>query len=662
MPLILPENIMPTGDRPSLVRESLERIRICSDRDLTVGVATPSISVGEVAFNEQAILSILTDAIDADVDILLFSELALSGATCGDLFRQDILIDAVYQGLERIAQATEDSLMSLFLPFPLRINDQIVKAMALIEYGFISDIVIYPDEKRRVGVNDERTFMSTERLVGFNAPLNLPDTIETDDELSRSRPVDLTLDFSGNGIGEGASMLSLVLVPDARHEWTGDYRRLRDALTEHSLTHRSIVLYAGAGKGESVSEGVFAGHRLIACNGNILAEGQAFTTGLTTAVIRAEDFRRNDLPAKADKVNEADDKTREEALETYERFPFLMKKELDASSFCRETLTILGHGLWSRLASTGTRPVLGLSGGLDSALALIVCLEAAKIGGVSPETIIAVSMPGPGTSERSRLLARRLSGATRVDFREIDISEAVDLHLEMIGHNGQTHDVTYENAQARERTQILMDLANLERGLVVGTGDLSESALGWCTYNGDQMSMYSVNASVAKTAVRYLLETAATLFEEGESPVDLSGDDKRVIAAALREILKRPVSPELLPPHDDGSVRQITEDVVGPYEVIDFFLWHMIFCGRKPSVVYDAAVSVFSETYDNASLERWLKSFIKRFFRSQFKRSASPEGVASFPWRLSPQRAWSMPSDMAPSVWLRELSSHLNRL
>ncbi len=623
-------------------------VQVSSDRDLTVGVATPSVRVGEVSFNEQAILLVLEEAIDAGVDILLFPELALTGATCGDLFHHKTLTEEVFRSLNRIAEVTDDCSMSLFIPFPFRKNGQIFKATALIEYGMINGIMISSDEQRCFRKNDNLSNMS-KMVRGDDRPLF----------------TGWTFDFHSKSGGDEPFRTSFDLIPDARHEWTGGYRRLRKALIDHSQSHHSVVLYAGAGEGESVNEGVFAGHRLIAFNGQVLAEGEAFTTGLTTAVIIAGAFQTIASSCACDfdddEVNDSGNCKGRKSRKPYERLPFLMKDELDARSFYRETLTIQGHGLRSRLAATGTRPVLGLSGGLDSALALLVCLEAAKIGGRSPSDVIAVSMPGPGTSERSRQLARKLGEATRVDFREIDISAAVALHLDMIGHDGLTHDVTYENAQARERTQILMDLANLERGLVVGTGDLSESALGWCTYNGDHMSMYSVNASVAKTAVRYLVETAATLFEEGESPVTLSDDDKTTVAAILREILSRPISPELLPPHEDDRLRQITEDVVGPYEVIDFFLMHMVFRGEKPSAVYDAALSVFSDTYDDSSIEQWLKGFIRRFFRSQFKRSASPEGVAAFPWRLSPQRAWSMPSDMAPSLWLRELESHLNR-
>ncbi len=661
---ILSEEMMRIGGHPTLEREPMKRITISSDCDRTVGVATPSVRVGDISFNEQAILAIVKEAADAGVDILLFSELALSGATCGDLFRQEVLIDEVYLSLERIARATENIFITLFLPFPLHMDGRIIKATAHIYYGMICGIMISPYERHRYYLDDELTFLSPGQFAEDSPTEEHVDIEETEEPDSWSfHTDDLMINFDSMGEDGESFGAYFDLIPDARHEWTGDYRHLRNVLIDHSRLHHSVVLYAGAGEGESVNEGVFAGRRLIICNGNVLAESKAFTTGLTTAVIKAEDFEafesKGDLSDDADNVSIIGNKTQRKPQKTFNRFPFLMKNELDARSFYRETLTIQGQGLRSRLAATGTRPILGLSGGLDSALALLACLEAAKIGGFSPGEIIAVSMPGPGTSDQSRDLARRLGEATHVNFREIDISEAVALHLDAIGHDCKTHDVTYENAQARERTQILMDLANMERGLVVGTGDLSESALGWCTYNGDQMSMYSVNASIPKTAVRYLIETAASLYEGGASPVKLSDDDIGVIAKALREILSRPISPELLPPYEDDSLRQITEDVVGPYEVIDFFLMYLVFRGMKPSMVYEAAVSVFSDTYEDSSIAQWLKGFIRRFFRSQFKRSASPEGVAAFPWRLSPQKMWTMPSDKAPAQWLDELESHL---
>ena len=661
MDVIVSEAIMRTTGYSSLEREPVNRVRIFCDGDLIVGIATPLIRVGDISFNERAIIEIMAKAIDAGVDVLLFSERALTGATCGDLYRQELLNEEIRLSLKRIARATDDTSLSLFLPIPFKLNDKIIKATALFQYGVLRGVMISPFELRHVEQDYELTYLFPDRLAEYGKSFDLSDLMDEDESDDLPYLIDLTLDFERKGKQRRPFGPYFELIPDARHEWTGDYRRLRDSLIGHSRAHHSIVLYAGAGEGESVSEGVFAGHRLIVCDGHVLAEGEPFTTGLTTAVITKDVFKELSSKANLPAEKGSRDGVLEKPHETDERFPFLMKKELDARSFFRETLTIQGQGLRSRLEAIGTRPVLGLSGGLDSALALLVCLEAAKICGFTPDDIIAVSMPGPGTSKKSRQLARQLGEATQVDFREIDISDAVDLHLKMIGHGALTHDVTYENAQARERTQILMDLANMERGIVVGTGDLSESALGWCTYNGDHMSMYAVNASVSKTSVRYLVETAATLFEEGESPVELPDDKKKTIASVLREILSRPISPELLPPHENDSLRQITEDVVGPYEVIDFFLWHMVFHGKKPSDVYDATVRVFSDTYDEASIERWLKNFIRRFFRSQFKRSASPEGVSAFPWRLSPQRAWTMPSDMSPTLWLEELESHLNR-
>lgn len=666
MVFMLSDEMIEINGYEALTRELPLRGQVFSNRSLIVGVATPLVRVGDISFNEETVLTIVTEAIDADIDILLFSELALTGATCGDLFRQQALLEAVDQSLERIVPATANASIILLLSVPQERDGEIVKLTVMIERGVIREITAAPltSSYKHFYADGVSDLVPPDWFTedGISLPINLSDITQPQKVDCYSFPLTFDFKFHEVGVADESYGITFDIFPDARHEWTGDYRRLRHTLIGHSLSHHSVVLYAGAGEGESVNEGVFAGHRLIVCDGCVLAEGQAFTTGLTKAVIKPEYLKaiRNNCSLQwGSAIGDVDDIIAKKSDKKHERYPFLMKRELDEYSFYRETLRIQGQGLRSRLAATGTRPILGLSGGLDSALALLVCLEAASVGNFSPEAIITVSMPGPGTSERSRLLACRLGSSTRVDFREIDISEAVALHLKMIGHDGLTHDVTYENAQARERTQILMDLANLEHGLVVGTGDLSESALGWCTYNGDHMSMYSVNASIPKTAVRYLIETAATLFGEGMSPIELSDRDQSNISAALREILSRPISPELLPPHEDDSVRQITEDVVGPYEIVDFFLWHMVFHGKKPSTVYDLATAVFSDTYDDSKIEKWLKGFIRRFFRSQFKRSASPEGVAAFPWRLSPQRAWTMPSDIIPALWLEELESHL---
>jgi NAD+ synthase (glutamine-hydrolysing) len=448
--------------------------------------------------------------------------------------------------------------------------------------------------------------------------------------------------------------IPLAAIADGRAEWTGDYRRIRGELIRRSLVDRSIILYAGAGLGESSSQGVYAGHRLIVSDGRVLAEGQSFTSGITLADISPGDLFqvRRDRESRWDILK--DDLLDKAGLTRPDSLPFLMRESLDRTSFYQETLAIQARGLADRLDFLGARPILGLSGGLDSAHALLVCLEALRLLERPASDLLALYMPGPGSSTKSGKLAKDLGLATQVDFRVIDISQAVKDHLAAIGHGGDL-DLTFENAQARERTKILMDLSNLQGGIVVGTGDLSELALGWSTYNGDHMSMYAVNASLTKTVIQEMVAMTIRLLEKGQSPLMPDPDKAQLVAASLAQILARPVSPELLPPGPQDQLIQLTEDLVGPYALVDFFLWHLIFHGQKVTAVYRLALEAFGSTYPASDIRRWLAGFIRRFFKNQFKRSASPEGVAAFPWQLVPQMAWQMPGDALAQVWLREL-------
>ena len=491
--------------------------------------------------------------------------------------------------------------------------------------------------------------------------------------------------------------LPLFLLPDTQPEWTGAASAGRQALAQFANDKEALVIYAGAGLGESVGEGVFAGRRLILAGQRILAESDPFTTGITCATfdvddvlsteastvlssdmgddlfssfgtIRSSDMDDNlssgfgtirssgtnddlstgvDALFSSDKIdilstvddNDLDDnlensffaqdnlaayrastifqsnyslKVSKNALQR-SRFPLIEAPGISRRTLFTETLTIQAHALATRLKTVGVRPVLGLSGGLDSAIAFLVCLKAADFLRREPSFVLACSMPGPGTSQTSIKLARTLGESAGVDFREIPIHHETTSHLEAIGHDGATHDVTYENAQARERTQILMDLSNMEKGLVVGTGDLSEMALGWCTYNGDQMSMYAVNASLSKTVIRLMTEEAADMLDDGSLFPKMAQEKARAMASALCEILARPVSPELLPPHADNTLRQITEDSVGPYELVDFYLWHFVFLNEKPSEILVLAEHVFRDSYTQEELKHWLSSLFDAF-------------------------------------------------
>ena len=701
-------------------------------RDIRLAVASPRIRLGDVHANEKEILGLIQEARQAAADVLLFSDMPLTGRTAGDLFFQRSLQDACLESLARITRATADSRLLVLISLPLRLDDQLYKATAILYQGEIVGMtpaahLSYEERRWFSDLNkiqeDQEEAMSCQlitqatedikeeegitqlHLPPIDCPTILRHVIDPPLEGQASQGVaadpdwslcDMTpqklLSFSFQFVNlctvipclavrpsllpgslqacrdvrlfnfdasQAAQALSqgsipLAAIADGRAEWTGDYRRIRGELIRRSLVDRSIVLYAGAGLGESSSQGIYAGHRLIVSDGRVLAEGQSFTSGITLADISPGDLFqvRRDRESRWDILK--DDLLDKAGLTGPDSLPFLMRESLDRASFYQETLAIQARGLADRLDFLGARPILGLSGGLDSAHALLVSLEALRLLERPASDLLALYMPGPGSSAKSGELARDLGLAGQVDFREIDISQAVKDHLEAIGHAGDL-DLTFENAQARERTKILMDLSNLEGGIVVGTGDLSELALGWSTYNGDHMSMYAVNASLTKTVIQEMVAMTIRLLEKGQSPLIPDPDKAELAAAALARILARPVSPELLPPGPQDQLAQLTEDLVGPYALVDFFLWHLIFHGQKVTAVYRLALEAFGSTYPDSDIRRWLAGFIRRFFKNQFKRSASPEGVAAFPWQLVPQKAWQMPGDALAQVWLREL-------
>lgn len=690
-------------------------------RDLRIGVATPEIRLGDIAHNERAMRSIIEEAIAAETDVLLFSDLALTGAAMGDLYRSKALQAACLTSLSRIKDATDGTSLLVLLSLPLCMGTKVYKVTALVFKGDIVGVTPAPHLSRSerrwfddpcmtcvedLGhdnamcppcVTDEDGGLTVEFSPDVCPTLMRPafddeiaaevalDAVDVNQLLSTTFPfvnlctvipclavrpaalrggtpdmTALTLsNFHAKALADAFDQGSIPLaaIAEARPEYVGEYRRLRAELIRRSLRDHSIILYAGAGPGETTSGGVHAGHRLIVSDGQILAEGAPYTAGLTLADVSAKslfDLRRG----ATERWDIVTMRPSDPDVDAFDRLPFVHLCGTDATTLARETLEIQARGLAGRLQHIGARPVLGVSGGLDSAHALLVCHRAVRILERPAADVLAVSMPGPGTSPTSRTLAQTLMTAVGAEAREIEIDDAVARHLEAIGHDGVTHDVTYENAQARERTKILMDLANLEGGLVVGTGDLSELALGWCTYNGDQMSMYGVNASVTKTCLRAIDQTLADELAHGQDHFGFA--DGAAVASALNTILARPVSPELLPPDEDGRVAQVTEDVVGPYELVDFFLWHMVFDGHAPSTVYDRARVAFDGVYDDAAIAHRLRDFIRRFTRSQFKRTASPDGVAAFPRRLLPSSAWHMPADVTAATWLDDLERHLN--
>ncbi len=804
------------------------------NRRITLGAAVPEIKLGDVQRNASAIRDQMTEAEELGCDLLLFSDLALTGATCGMLFLQKTLLESCRHHLVRLAHSTNKSSMLTVLTLPLVIGSHLVKTAVWLYGGSVWRVIpllpsghaersvftdpsrVHPDSVQALiaelnasyssmlsfrksfeveiplSLDDseqerrerEREYYSSDFKKDLNTPyygdvlqrgLSLDD-IDTDLERCLRKPMEddtrssksfvkgeEELDIRGIpfSISEKSApllidyplpipaknlilahlgrTLPLFLLPDTQPEWTGAASAGRQALAQFANDKEALVIYAGAGLGESVGEGVFAGRRLILAGQRILAESDPFTTGITYATFDVDDvlsteastvlssdmgddlfssfgtIRSSDMDDdlssgfgtirssgtnddlstgvdalfssdKIDILSTVDDNDLDDNLENSffaqdnlaayrastifqsnyslkvsknalqrSRFPLIEAPGVSRRTLFTETLTIQAHALATRLKTVGVRPVLGLSGGLDSAIAFLVCLKAADFLRREPSFVLACSMPGPGTSQTSIKLARTLGETAGVDFREIPIYQETTSHLEAIGHAGVTHDLTYENAQARKRTQILMDLSNMEKGLVVGTGDLSEMALGWCTYNGDQMSMYAVNASLSKTVIRLMTEEAADMLDDGSLFPKMAQEKARAMASALREILARPVSPELLPPHADDTLRQITEDSVGPYELVDFYLWHFVFLKEKPSEILVLAEHVFRDSYTQEELKHWLSSFIRRFFNSQFKRKASPDGVACFPWQIAPISTWYMPSDASSRLWLDDL-------
>lgn len=704
-------------------------------RDIRLAVATPAIRLGDVSHNEQQILAHITEATEAGVDLLLFSDMPLTGKSCGDLIFQKTMQDACLESLARITRATAGSFILVLLSLPLRLEDRLFKATAILHNGEIVGMTpasyLSRDERRwfsdpfehDLGHHDRFSCelitdageennpftelrlppiecptilrhvidrplpapedrsdggevlefslcdMSAQNLLSFTFSfVNLctvipclavrPSLLPRDMQPCQSlRLFNFDASHATDALSHGS--IPVAAIADGRLEWTGEYRRLKRELIRRSLRDHSITLYAGGGLGESASQGVFAGHRLIISDGRVLAEGESFHPGLTIADIAAGEL----LSVRSNAGNRWDIQKEPQVSGLHgsdpDKLPFLMRSELTPQNFYQETLTIQAKGLADRLALLGAKPILGLSGGLDSSVALLVSLEALRLLDRPPNELIAVFMPGPGTSKASGELAQILAESTGVDYRVIPIDAAVKAQLANIGHDGLTQDITFENAQARERTQILMDLANMEQGIVIGTGDLSELALGWCTYNADQMSMYAVNSTLSKTVIREMTRVASDLFLKNHSPLIEDDSRAKAVGQALRVILERPVSPELLPPDEQDRLLQLTEDSIGPYELVDFFLWHLIFHGQAVGDVYELALKAFGDEYSADDIRRWLSVFIGRFFRNQFKRTASPEGVSAFPWRLTPYSAWQMPGDATGELWIRALEAHI---
>ncbi len=630
------------------------------DGFIKVAAATPEIHVADCAFNADNILALCREANEKGVRVIGFPELCLTGYTCGDLFLHNVLLDAAKQQLLRIARETAEMDMLILIGLPVRLRGSLYNAAAFLHKGKILGMIpkrnipnytefyelrhftAAPEDMDEHAAWGEQNFWISAKLV-FRCK-DLPElavSAEICEDLWVSNPP------SGELARAGATIIFNLSASD---EIIGKASYRRDLVRMQSGRCLCGYVYCDAGQGESTTDLVFAGHNLIAENGALLAQSPRFETGLTISDIdvrRLEYERRRQNTFRTSEYYgvtgvEFDMELRDTALtRPITPTPFVPADKTDLAARCEEILSLQATGLATRVRHAHAKTaVVGLSGGLDSALALIVTVHAFDLLGRDRKDIIAVTMPCFGTTSRTKNNALTLAAAYGTSCRTIEIGDSVRQHFADIGHDMDDHSVTFENGQARERTQVLMDLANKTGGMVIGTGDLSELALGWATYNGDHMSMYGVNSSIPKTLVRYL-----TAYEAERA----GGETGRV----LRDVLDTPVSPELLPPKD-GEISQKTEELVGPYELHDFFLFHLVRFGTEPRKIFRMAQVAFAGTYDDATIKKWLTTFVRRFFIQQFKRSCLPDGPKVGTVTLSPRGDWRMPSDAVSALWLQQ--------
>ncbi len=626
-----------------------------------VGCAVPKVYVGDPSKNADEIIELVNEAASLGIKVLTFPELSITGATCGDLFFTDTLIRKAEEALHRIAAETCECDMIFFVGLPIRALGKTFNCVAAVSRGevlgfvpktHVTDtelddarhFVPAPDKYTVINFGYESLMMGRDLLFECAElpSLQIGCVVGSDAYLPDSP--------AGHLVNIGAALL---VNPSASAEIIGraDYRRSVSVSESGKLI--CAIVSAGAGQGESTTDMVLGGHSFIAENGNVKAEKRPFgAKKIISANVDIQHLSHDRLTAKgfATINNEetvkvpfslCDDAT--EILGDIDPTPFIPKGEKRDETLAH-ILDIQTYGLVKRLtAARAKNAVIGISGGLDSCLALLVSVRAMKVLERPMTDILAVTMPCFGTTNRTRSNAEILCEELGTAFKTVDIAEAVKVHFRDIDHDIDNHSVVFENAQARERTQIIMDIANGNGGIVVGTGDLSELALGWATYNGDHMSNYGVNGGVPKTLVRHLVAYCA---DEAER------DGKSALAEVLRDILDTPVSPELLPPKE-GEIAQKTEDIVGPYELHDFFLYHYVRWGEEPEKILRLASAAFDGIYDDEIIAAWLKIFMRRFTTQQFKRSALPDGVKVGSVALSPRGAWMMPSDA--EVWNIEL-------
>ncbi|MDD2215479.1 MAG: NAD(+) synthase [Eubacteriales bacterium] len=652
---------------------------------IRTAAVTPVLKVGNTEFNINKIIRCIKEADNEEAAIIVLPELCITGYTCGDLFFQEILYQKQLDGLRKIALETKEIEGIVILGFYLRIENRLFNCAALLQKGQIKGIVPKFFLMNSGNFNESRWFTAGFEITGYKKTIFLLDQevpfgnlLFQDSEIGLTLGIDICLD-SPLPISPGSHLClagaHILCSPSASHELVGKSNHRRNQIIQKSRENICGYIYASSGVHESTTDLVYSGHCIIGENGHLLGESPQLPwentitySDIDYGKIRYKrafmhDFQQsrdlysdpslfqpvalNPLPQLKDFFS---------LKRTYSKTPFIPESKEQAEENCREAFNIQSTALAKRIAHINAKKlVLGISGGLDSTLALLVAVQALKILNRKAADIIAITMPGFGTTKKTLGNALTIMKLLRTEIREIPISESVLQHFSDISHDPQIHNEVYENSQARERTQILMDIANKEKGLQLGTGDLSERALGWCTFNGDHMGMYNVNGGVPKTLIRVMIKWFIDYKLKGTEEDKSFSSDNSLLASTLQDILDTPISPELFPPDAKGNITQRTEDTLGPYLLHDFFLYHTLRSGVPPKKLLAMGIITFKDEFDQSTIKKWLGEFYRRFFSQQFKRNCSPDGPKVGTVGLSPRSDWQMPSDGDVNIWLQEL-------
>lgn len=638
---------------------------------IRTAAAVPKLKVADCIYNTDEILNIIEEAYKKDVKILAFPELSITSYTCADLFAQTTLIEYAEKSLERIAEFSKDKDMFITVGLPVCCDNQTFNCIAAISKGKILGLIPKTCLPNYSEFYEERWFASSADIIsdevticGQTVPIgadilftaenikNLTIGIEVCEDLWSPIPPSSYQSIFG---------ATIIINGSASNELATKHEYRRNLVSQQSSRCICGYIYSSAGTGESTQDTVFSGHSMICENGNMLSESKRFLKEGSIIIsdidieLLANDRKKNTSFMTQLRKNEGPvffrtvkftlgENSIDDFYRTIKTAPFVPDNNIMLNERCEDIFNIQVTGLSKRITHTNSKAlVVGISGGLDSTLALLVAVKACDYIGLDRKCVHGITMPGFGTTDRTYNNALNLMKSLGITLKEISIKDAAIQHFKDIGHDINIHDVTYENTQARERTQILMDYANKEYGMVIGTGDLSELALGWATYNGDHMSMYGVNGGIPKTLVRVLVKWVAENETLGEGAAEI-----------LFDVLDTPVSPELLPPDKDGNINQKTEEIVGPYELHDFFLYYVVRFGFTPAKILFLAEKAFNGKYTRETLIKWIKNFYRRFFAQQFKRSCLPDGPKVGTINLSPRGDWRMPSDAVGRIWLDE--------